>query len=98
MTYAIRFRPEVIADLAAAAEWYEGRSSGAGTKFLSEVNATLARVSQSPEIHAAGVRNVRSARLRRFPYLVHYRIEGQTIVILAIHFGGRDPTRWQSRA
>ena len=38
-----------------------------------------------------------SLRIRRFPYVIHYRIEGEMIVVFAIMFGGRDPSAWQER-
>jgi len=31
------------------------------------------------------------------PYVIHYRIEGEMIVVFAIMFGGRDPSAWQGR-
>jgi hypothetical protein len=40
---------------------------------------------------------VRSLRIHRFPYVIHYRIEGEMIVVFAIMFGGRDPSAWQGR-
>jgi hypothetical protein len=39
----------------------------------------------------------RSLRLHRFPYVLHYRLEGMKIVVFAIMFGGRDPSAWQDR-
>jgi mRNA-degrading endonuclease RelE of RelBE toxin-antitoxin system len=40
---------------------------------------------------------VRSLRIRRFPYVIHYRIEAEMIVVFAVMFGGRDPAAWQDR-
>ena len=45
----------------------------------------------SPELHAAGYRDVRSAhKCDGFPTLLYYRIERQTVVVLAIQFGGAE--------
>lgn len=71
--------------------------NGLGRDFLSELQAALGRISETPEIYAAGYRDVRSVRLRRFPYVIHFRLESETIVVLAILFGGRDPSIWQRR-
>ncbi len=35
--------------------------------------------------------------VRRFPYVVYYRIQGGRVSILAIQHGARDPSAWQSR-
>jgi plasmid stabilization system protein ParE len=86
-----------VEDLAQGAKWYNERSAGLGAQFLDECRAAIDRIVASPELAAAGFREVRSARLHRFPYVVRYRIEGETIVVIAILFGGRDPSAWQNR-
>ena len=58
----------------------------------------LDRILQQPQHAAADEETgIRTLRLHRFPYVIHYRIEGATIVIFAIMFGGRDPSSWRSR-
>ena len=32
------------------------------------------------------------SRRKRFPYKIFYRIEQKTVVVLAVVYGGRDPT------
>lgn len=98
MNYILRFRPEVVEDLRNGARWYDDRRTGLGGEFLCEVRATLERILDNPEQAAAGFRDVRSVRLHRFPYVVHYRVEGAIIVVFAVMFGGRDPSSWQDRA
>ena len=98
MSFPLRFRPEIPDDIAEACRWYEGRRTGLGRRFLREVKATLGRVAVSPEAYAAGERDVRSARVHRFPYVVHFRFTGQAMVVLAVMFAGRDPSVWQNRA
>lgn len=96
--HRVRFRREVVEDMAQGARWYNERSTGLGAEFLDECQAAIDRVVASPELAAVGFREVRSARLHRFPYVVHYRIEGATLLVIAVLFGGRDPTAWQDRA
>ncbi len=98
MKYPLRFRPEIPDDIAEACRWYEGRRIGLSRRFLRELKSTLARIAASPEAYGAGERNVRSARVHRFPYVVHFRLASQAVVVLAVMFGGRDPAVWQSRA
>jgi plasmid stabilization system protein ParE len=35
--------------------------------------------------------------LKRFPYVVYYRVEAERLVILAVQHGRRDEARWHSR-
>jgi toxin ParE1/3/4 len=94
---ALRFRPEIPDDIAEACRWYESCSEGLGRRFLGELNATLSRIAQAPEAYARGEREVRSARMHRFPYLVHFRIVREKVVILAVMYGGRDSAAWRDR-
>ncbi len=97
MSYTLRFRPEVVTDLEDAARWYDERRPGLGAEFLHETRITLDRIAQQPEQVAADTSGMRSHRLHRFPYVVHYGIEGTMVVVFAIMFGGRDPSVWQDR-
>lgn len=97
MNYVLRLRPEVVMDLETAAKWYDERRIGLGADFLIECKATLDRILEQPASVAASTQGIRSCRIRRFPYVIHYRLEGQTVVVFAIMFGGRDPSAWFDR-
>jgi plasmid stabilization system protein ParE len=96
--YSVRFRPEIPDDIAGACRWYESRATGLGERFLRELKLTLSRIAQTPEAYAKGDREVRSARMHRFPYVVHFRITGTDLVVVAVMYGGRDPSIWRDRA
>ena len=97
MSFSLRYRPEVVRDLDEASRWYGNRRNGLGVEFLEECKAALGRVEENPELVAADAQGIRSMRISRFPYVIHYRIEGQTIVVFGIMFGGRDPSEWHGR-
>ena len=97
MKHHLRFRPEVVADLEIAAKWYNDRSPGVGAEFLAECKSALDRLVENPKRVAADPNGIRSTRVHRFPYVIHYRIEHSTIVVFAIMFGGRDPSAWGDR-
>ena len=44
--------PEVEQDVAEAYAWYEARRAGLGEEFLSCVDACIAAIRRTPEIHA----------------------------------------------
>jgi len=56
-------------------------------------------VVQSPESFPLLEDNIRSARIARFPYLIHYRYRESVdkLVVIAVMFGGRDVSAWISR-
>jgi plasmid stabilization system protein ParE len=43
-------------------------------------------------------RNVRAARLRKFTYVVYYRVHDDRVEVLAVMHGSRDASAWQPRA
>ena len=94
MKFVLRYRPEVIADLDAGRRWYEERSAGLGSDFVVECSEAFARIQRNPELVGVDAYGVRSLRIRRFPHVIHYHIEGEMIVVFAIMFGGRDPSAW----
>ena len=97
MKTPIVVRPLARDDLAQARDWYEERGAGKGQQFVSAVEEFLDRISTFPEIYAVEAKNVRCGRLRRFPYVVYYRILEGRIEILAVLHGSRKPRVWRSR-
>src|SRR2546426_334020 len=67
-------RPEARRDIASARDYYEVRRDRLGDDFVDEVDAALSRISDYPEMYALSWQNIRHCRIRRFPYLIHYRI------------------------
>jgi hypothetical protein len=97
VNHPLQFRPEVPDDIAEACRWYESRSAGLGDTFLRELKSTLTRIALAPEVYGKGEGDVRSARMHKLPYLVHFRFSGAEVLVLAVMFGGRDVSMWQNR-
>ena len=97
MSSSVRFLPEVVDDLDSARRWYDERSEGLGKAFLGACSDALRRIERNPDWVAADADHIRSLRLHRFPYVIHHRLDGAKIVVVAIMFGGRDPSAWQER-
>jgi plasmid stabilization system protein ParE len=91
-------RPEADQDLVAAQSWYEEHHTGLGDEFVSQVSAVFEHIAAMPEMYALAWQDVRSCRLRRFPYIAYYRVLPDRIEVLAVLHGSRDPGTWQSRA
>lgn len=89
--------PEAEAELASAQGWYDQQRQGLGVELVAQVEATLQRIDRTPQMHGTIYQDVRRAVVRRFPYVVYYRIvDGEAVVIAIVH-GSRDPKTWQSR-
>ena len=97
MNLPVILSPAADRDVEAAAEWYE-EQAGSATRFVARVQEALDRIGQIPELHAVSYRDVRRARVPKFPYNLYYRVLADRVEVLAIVHGRRDPSIWQSRA
>jgi|ERR1700722_14295009 len=85
-------------DVLGAYDWYETLMPGLGTDFENELAAAIDRIAANPLIAATLYRDVRRILLHRFPYGLFFRVESETIVIIACMHHSRNPKRWEKRA
>jgi hypothetical protein len=73
LTRAVIFLPAARQEVLEAQDWYEAETSGLGARFRAEVERQVDRIAANPlhfpEVH----RDVRRARLQRFPYALLFR-------------------------
>lgn len=98
MSYPLVIRPEAEADMSVARDWYNAQQDGLGLEFLDAIDAVFARIQETPELYAPEYKGVRRAGLSRFPYVVYYRLVGETVEVIAVLHGSRGPGLWRSRA
>jgi plasmid stabilization system protein ParE len=97
MNYVLVFRPEVRDELDEAYSWYESQELGLGDDFLEQVDEALDRICQMPEFYPTVYRDVRRAMIRRFPYIIYYRIVSSRVIVTAVFHGRKNPKAWQTR-
>lgn len=68
-----------------------------GAVFSDAVEKTIARIEAMPEMYAIVLRGVRRAKLRKFPYLVYYRLLDDRIEVIGVLHGSRNPKLWRER-
>jgi plasmid stabilization system protein ParE len=90
-------RPAAAADVEEAFSWYERQRPGLGEEFLESVNAGLREIGAHPFRQAIIFRNTRRFLLKRFPYVIFYRVYPDSIVVVACMHARRDPLRWRQR-
>lgn len=86
------------ADIRRAAGFYENEAPGLGAEFVSEVEHVFVRVSENPEIGTPLRSGARELLVRRFPYVVIYRVEPERVLVLAVGHQRRHPDFWLGRA
>ena len=98
MSFRIILRPAAELDIAEGLEWHERQREGLGHEFLAAIAEVFDRIRVAPELFAAEYKSVRRARLTRFTYVVYYRIRGESVEVIAVQHGSRNPRQWRSRA
>lgn len=94
---AVRFHPEVYAELAEARAWYEKRSEVAAQAFSLEIDRAIARILEAPDRYPIGRRGERRFVCDRFPYTILYLVAADHIYITAVAHQSRRPGYWGHR-
>ena len=97
MSYEVQIRRAAELDIAEAQVWYETQRTGLGAEFRSEVSRIIERLAATPLIYQIVHRDIRRAIVRRFPYLIWYRVASDMVTVLACTYAGRDPERVKAR-
>jgi toxin ParE1/3/4 len=94
----IRLRRVAQAEYDDDADWYEGRRTGLGLRFVAAVRQVLARISAQPDRWPEVWPDVREAPVPNWPYCIYYHARPDHVMVLAVFHTSRDPSVWQARA
>jgi len=97
MSRIVAFLRPASIEFEEAIAWYEQQHAGLGMRFAGEVVAAAQHAAELPAIHAIIHKDLRFARVKRFPYSVIFREESSRIVVVAVFHTSRDPGNWQRR-
>ena len=87
--------PRAVADIAAAAEWYENERAELGLKFRAALRAGYESVEFAPESYPVVYQDFRQAMLKTFPYSVCFRVLDDAIYVHRVIHHSRHPRTWQ---
>lgn len=93
----ILFRRVVSVEVSETFDWYESERPGLGGEFLQELDRTIETIRSGPQLFQKRHRDLRSAKLHRFPYRVFYQELDDRIIVVACVHGHRSPKVWQRR-
>ena len=81
-----------------AIAWYEGEREGLGQEFRATIEQYFQRIADNPELFPKIRGDVRRAVvLRRFPYVIHFLIEKDRVVIMSVFHTSREPEQLKNR-
>lgn len=89
---------EAQADANEAVDWYFGEGAFlAADEFANELDQALAMLTTFPSLGGASAHNTRIVPLHNFPYSLIYRLQADTIRVIAIAHHSRRPGYWVGR-
>ncbi len=91
------FNPQARDEILEAAAYYRERSVDAANRFSSNLSTLIQLLQQFPRIGSPVAPQVRRVLLKKFPYQLIYRIEGDEIRVYAVAHLKRKPRYWKDR-
>src|SRR5438270_13919119 len=89
--------PDAEKDLAEAIAYYDSEQPGLGLEFLSKAKTLFLRIAATPRIYSTFLHNSRKAVMPRFPYVVLYFFNDETVFIAGVIHGKRKSRTMSTR-
>ena len=93
----VDFHPLARSEADAAFDYYRERSPRAAEAFYLELEVGCSAIQESPTTWPEYLWGTRCYLLRRFPFVIVYRMAEHQIEIIAVAHGRRKPGYWASR-
>jgi toxin ParE1/3/4 len=88
----VRFHLEAERELQDATTWYNHQRKGLGAEFFLCLDESISRIIDNPLLYPIVLKNIRRAVVRRFPFVVFYKVDDE-IRVIAIFHSHRNPNR-----
>ena len=82
--------PEAETDLLDGIGWFEQVSLHLGDQFEAEFYAVVDRIAGNPKQFSENKLGFRACRLKRFTAVMHFRIDGDFVVVARLLVNGRE--------
>jgi hypothetical protein len=97
-SYKIRIDTDAFYDIKDAAKWYENKSPGLGKRYTTQVKKDINSLKKNPLLFAVKYKDVLCLKVKKFPFLIHFKVEGQEVFVFAIIHTSQNPTIWDLRS
>ena len=82
MSFKLIFAAEVYGDLQQNINWYNKKQAGLGSRFFKAIKEQLPQIKKNPYGVAIRYDEVRCAKVKDFPYMVHFKIFPEINIVL----------------
>ncbi|HXB40912.1 MAG TPA: type II toxin-antitoxin system RelE/ParE family toxin [Bacteroidia bacterium] len=93
--YKVLLHPEAETEYLKSIEWYEDALPGLGNDFIHEVKVILEYIASKPYSFQIKKWNLREASLKKFPYVIVYKLDvlNNYILVLSVFHTSRNPKK-----
>ena len=89
--------PAAKAEAVGATAYFKAKGGTAGQRFAEDLRATLNGIVAFPRSCQANEDGARQKPLRKHPYVIVYRLDEETVEIIAVANTSRKPGYWRDR-
>ena len=97
MSRQVRLTKAAERDLEQAAGWYHQEAPHVSPRFRLALREAQVRIGETPLAYPVIRRDLRRAVVHEFPYSIYFRLQKETILVVAITHHARHPRSWQRR-
>jgi hypothetical protein len=98
-TYKLSIDDDALQDIQNATDWYNEQLYGLGKRFQKQATSQISGLKSSASLYAIRYADVRCMRLKTFPFMVHYTLNLDTLLVevFALIHTSRNPEIWKQR-
>lgn len=94
----VRFHPEARSEHLIAAQYYEKKERGLGSRYLAAIQQSVGRIGTSPRSFPVYKGPFRRIHVDAFPFTLFFSIEPDSVLVVAVAHQSREPEYWVDRA
>ena len=95
--FSIELSDEAEVDFDKSYEFYYEDSSKVAETFFNQINLCFENIKQNPKSFPIAHKDLRKYVVKKFPFVIYYRILDTEIQVIAIFHTSRNPEIWNER-
>ena len=97
MSRKLEWRDRAIHEAQDAFDWYAAQGPGTGERLITEIDAHLVDLLARAQGYPKWRGPFKKMNLKRFPYVIVFRVMKDAVIIYSVFHSKRNPSRWGER-
>ncbi len=95
--YKIELSDEAEVDLDKSYEYYANENEDLADNFYRYIANSIEEIRKNPNLYPDIHKNIRKFVIKKFPFVIYYKINDVVVEVVAIFHTSRNPEIWQER-